>query len=1459
MAFPIPEHYIRRHGVLSATSTPAASGRPALSSQSAASLTSTPSAYSETSASAGVISTSGFSPNGTQSTTYPLSSPRIVKQRQDGTFHPVDPYPEAQALLSPLTRSRGPPPNYISKDEATSPLQVSAPPRKVRKEDMSHEKRQEYEAVMREREKRRKTEREERVRVKVAEGSLSPKEVQVAVEKAAEAREEDGRRARLTTKQSVEGETDRKSHGEEGKEKMEEEEDKIKRLQERVMSKLKKGEITKDEAKTMLKEHETTGGAIPDIPSSAKSPAPEGGTITPTGRGFAEVEKKLEKTKYRTKRLKAKVTEGRMSQEKAKAEMGKLTERQRKLMLELPGPSSPAANKAKPEAKRHRPTEGTKEIPGRVRLDSTEDPVVDGKGKAKATEMPDGRQPVGKDASQVTGIPKASDTHAARTELELKERMKRIRQKVVDGKMDKDEAKKELVRLEEKRLKLQPDTPLTGGKTPVTKSESRAAIRPPSGDSAADTVVSATATLGAEPADSGSGSENMVQAKQQLDELKARMKRVQAKVAEGKMGQTEGEEELKRLQTKREKLTMMLGTEKGGLAALNAGTDGKKDRKADLSDPNTHKAKTTESLDELKQDGSETATLTSAADAPKSADGAQHGRAGVKEQMAEIERRTRRIREKAAGGKMDKSVAEAELKRLAEKQKSLRSTLAEQNASKRQDGDLDIVDSAEGVNADKPSASLSDTVPTPAHQQDKGRELPVELADIRMRMQRIKVRVADGRMSKEEGTAEMKKLNEKEQEVELAGRREYDSAKKATEEPYKAKDKSTTQDDAEDPGGKLAEVRARMQRIKMKVSEGRMSKEEGKVEMAKLRQKEQEREFASSPEFPAASNIAHEPSQTQTPKESTLSNDPTDTAQLLAQLRLRMQRVKVKVTDGRMSKEEGQTEMANLKVREKEYETARRSDRHANAKATETSSDPPKERTPIADQGETEKKLANVRARMQKVKTEVGEGKISKEEAKAEMEKLKQIEEGLRATSSRKPPTPDSNDEAVVGTTPAQDWAGGRSTGFVARETGDKPSMRLPELDEQIERVKSKVKDGTLDPKKGKAKLVELTALRRRFDEPTPVSPHDTSVHQSSKAERVEIGLALQDQVAKVKQKLKDGKMSQDEGKVALANLATKLKKLNEKPQNTLSSNGGSLGSSSAAGGVRGRDKAPETDGKADKLEEKLEENKRKIVHLQKKVLSALEADRASIEKALKELAMERKELKKALSALKTPEPPQRAPDETHEREELQPREEQIFAVQASSREELDPEILQEILAFDLPGAQRPSPSETLPPLAPESYVARPDPASPEAHRDGPRDSDSPTPPHVPGSYPWAEQSAKRANDTTGDGLPPTAAALPQVAFPVPRPVQALDAGQIAPQDGSDRLPDRSYPATPETTPMESAVAISDKREESGESGSPGVSMDHQAQSLSVGHATWSTCLVSLAECISKSATRSAE
>jgi len=200
-----------------------------------------------------------------------LKSPRIVKRAPDGTWQEVEPYPAK------------PPSPSVDKGSDWRPDNPSRTngPKRVNKDEMTDEKKKEYEALLVKRTKDKVEAEKTKLREKAAEGALSPKEVGIAVEMAAEAISREKRAVGTTEAESQPEKVDTAGLAKERLEILRKQRDKVK-------NKVAKGELDKAEAEVLLRklergtartktecteatlvnQHRSAGDVEPDIPQA---------------------------------------------------------------------------------------------------------------------------------------------------------------------------------------------------------------------------------------------------------------------------------------------------------------------------------------------------------------------------------------------------------------------------------------------------------------------------------------------------------------------------------------------------------------------------------------------------------------------------------------------------------------------------------------------------------------------------------------------------------------------------------------------------------------------------------------------------------------------------------------------------------------------------------------------------------------------------------------------------------------------------------------------------------------------------------------------------------------------------------------------------------------------------------------------------------------------------------------
>lgn len=741
-----------------------------------------------------------------------LQSPTIVVKQDDG-FKQVDPYPSAQAITAKSRQtspqsptSPNPPPRYTALD-TPPPLET---PRKVRLTDLSGDKKREYEEMMKKRE-------EKKVEAKASEGSLSPKEVGIAIDKAAQARKKD----------------------------------------DVLSSKATKPQISPNSG----------------VQAASARAGPSSGVSVKQAAKLAEMKKELDRLRSQREKIKSEAKHGKMGVDEAKVLLSKVEKAMSRIKIKLgqdhTAEGEPNQASAKPKSE---PEPGALVDPPMARADR-------GKGKGKAVEGAS-RPRVAEESVTITEDQKTPVSAAAQAKMEeIKLRIQKIEEKAVKGAIPEDDAKKEISRLTAKGEKL-----IMNSRADKNKEMQGGRDGPIIGEAG----MKSKTTGGDDPPPTD-----------ELGAIRQRMKRVKMIVSEGSMRKEDAKKELSRLTAKEN--------------AIKAQTPPREEKRAT---PDENIIEQEANVDEK---------------ADKSID---------RQKLDVINQRMKRIKEKVSQGSMDQEEGKKEINRLTAKQKLLLAELGGKSVISPVESRADIVEdeSTQVDNAGSSGASVEPNVSpgTASHEAPQSPQVSAgtpkrtsgsveEVKALEKRIERLKIKVQYGQLSKEEGKAEIARLTSR-----LTGIDKTDTSSKILPSEATApvdKVKSTKKIEAttiipasrelspttQNREEKLAAINKQIERIKRKVGDGSMGKADAESQMKQLRKA---REAILSPAETTPADRTTNDATVATPvndsKHKKTELKSTATLPDRDKLKEEIKRVKRYITDGRMDEQEGKKKLDKL-------------------------------------------------------------------------------------------------------------------------------------------------------------------------------------------------------------------------------------------------------------------------------------------------------------------------------------------------------------------------------------------------------------------------------------------------------------------------------------------------------------------------------------------------------------------
>jgi len=337
-----------------------------------------------------------------------IRSPRIVKKAADGTWQEVDPYPSSPAG----------PPSGDHRAPTRDKTPQSSVPRRVERHQLNEQKRKEYEELLLRKAGEKARAEAAKLRDKAAEGSLTPKEVGLAVNRAAEAIYHEGRAVVGDVTESSDREDNlAPSHAPElQKSKQAEENEKQKQISDGTTF----AEIQAYGKATVGRRDDAGIGGQPQPKirdRSSATDAPE------QGQAKAQLEARI-------RRIKEKIKTGGMSMEDGKAEIKRLTKRLQDL-----GSRDIEPSKSGVGGKAAKPTEST----DAHQMGSDIAATV---AKADKSEKLSAQQSSGKDEQP-------SSTDVQLTAIDSK--IERIKRKLKEGTISKENAEAMMKKLVQSR------------------------------------------------------------------------------------------------------------------------------------------------------------------------------------------------------------------------------------------------------------------------------------------------------------------------------------------------------------------------------------------------------------------------------------------------------------------------------------------------------------------------------------------------------------------------------------------------------------------------------------------------------------------------------------------------------------------------------------------------------------------------------------------------------------------------------------------------------------------------------------------------------------------------------------------------------------------------------------------------------------------------------------------------
>jgi hypothetical protein len=530
-------------------------------------------------------------------------------------------------------------------------------------------------------------------------------------------------------------------------------------------------------------------------------------------------------------------------------------------------------------------------------------------------------------------------------------------------------------------------------------------------------------------------------------------------------------------------------------------------------------------------------------------------REGLLARLEDLKSRKDEIKAKVSKGSIDKDEGKAELMKLSMKQHETEKRL--ESLIKESDGSQPGPSSRPATSPVIASESAGDS-PT-----KKGDRLTSQEAELLKA--KIKKRVAEGKMTPEEGKKELKRL--------LGSPSSSDGVPAPKTDKQEKEERQEGKPSASSPPT-LDMVQKQIDKLKQKLAEKSLDPEKGQKELAKLRKL---REELSAKESSSGRAEGIPQGSSRAPTEGSPSAQKDEEARR-AELRKQMERIKRKVAEGTMEKEEGRKEMARMMKalegvskegksdttrdapRERPKESGRdlpqdrdKSERRPEAMTGEESGKADgesgaKKRAHNDPEREAQAKLAELTKQMDRVKRQVAEGAMEKEVAKKQLEEMARAREGVKLKLQ----------SLASKATSEQGGSSGRATNGQVEESRD-------ELVRQMDRIKRKVKDGSMDKEDGAKAMAKLQKAFAELEE--KAKPDGDKSKNKDSAEPL---------------------ISQEVPEVS----------------------------------------------KRDRLEGELEENKHEMHSVQKKMSGADEAQKARYEEMLRRLQEERKMLKTSLAKL---------------------------------------------------------------------------------------------------------------------------------------------------------------------------------------------------------------------------------
>ena len=362
-------------------------------------------------------------------------------------------------------------------------------------------------------------------------------------------------------------------------------------------------------------------------------------------------------------------------------------------------------------------------------------------------------------------------------------------------------------------------------------------------------------------------------------------------------------------------------------------------------------------------------------------------------------------------------------------------------------------------------------IPAESEMQVRGEGLEgaIEKLDmLRKQRERLKMKVANGDLSKEESQHAMRKLEVEIQRVKGGykgvrldrqegegfsneGGKKPSSDNPDEEERLDIKKPSSPSNDT-DLKRKLAEIEERERSIQEKVKEGRLRKDEGRTELMRLAQKKQALREARGAHVDAFDRDRKDP----------ISIVPRDGTEGAKKVEMMIQRVKRKVKDGSMSKEEGEKEVKRL-VKDREASVSIALDREAGAGSAAQNQVGQATTSPKKPCDEMKDGITTSAS----VKRTVNLG-----QAAENPKRPADVPTGLVSNSTRQAATRDEESAAITHAKPGE--------------------AEIAGIEAQILRIKRKVKEGSMKKEDAKREMSRLTQIKGELKSQHSAQPSKT-------------------------------------------------------------------------------------------------------------------------------------------------------------------------------------------------------------------------------------------------------------------------------------------------------------------------------------------------------------------------------